>query len=300
MKAAEIYTDQVDLLLDVLPIINQFECFAIKGGTAINMFIQDMPRLSVDIDLAYLPIEPREITLKNIDSEIHRISESLQQKNLRVEKKEYSKLVVYGSNSSIIIEPNLIIRGTVYDCEQHDLCQRAQAQFLKYSSNKILSVPDLYGGKICAMLDRKHPRDIFDIKYLLETIGLTDEVRWAFIVYLVSGNRPMSDILEPRIDIEGFKSTFESSFSGMTETEITAFDLITIFQSFVEELIESLTGEEKKFILSVKLGNPNWSLIPVDEIERLPAIQWKIKNINKMPREKMVVSFDKLKKALRM
>lgn len=60
------YVSQVELLLKILPIINMQDCFALKGGTAINLFIRDMPRLSVDIDLTYLPIEPREQFLKNI------------------------------------------------------------------------------------------------------------------------------------------------------------------------------------------------------------------------------------------
>lgn len=49
----------MDLLLQILPIVGEESCFALKGGTAINLFIRDMPRLSVDIDLTYLPIESR-------------------------------------------------------------------------------------------------------------------------------------------------------------------------------------------------------------------------------------------------
>ena len=60
MPADERYRRQVALLVRVLPLIAQEKCFALKGGTAINLFIRNLPRLSVDIDLAYLPVSDRE------------------------------------------------------------------------------------------------------------------------------------------------------------------------------------------------------------------------------------------------
>ncbi|MFB3079791.1 MAG: nucleotidyl transferase AbiEii/AbiGii toxin family protein, partial [Lysobacterales bacterium] len=60
-----------------------------------------------------------------------------------------------------------------------------------------LGVADLYGGKLCAALDRQHPRDIFDVKILMENEGITDEIRTAFVVYLASHDRPMSELLDP-------------------------------------------------------------------------------------------------------
>jgi hypothetical protein len=50
------YREQVSLLLRVLPIVGREEVFALKGGTAINLFVRDLPRLSVDIDLTFLPL----------------------------------------------------------------------------------------------------------------------------------------------------------------------------------------------------------------------------------------------------
>jgi len=56
---ADIYRSQVELLLRVLPYVAKEKVFALKGGTAINLFVRDLPRLSVDIDLTYLPFEDR-------------------------------------------------------------------------------------------------------------------------------------------------------------------------------------------------------------------------------------------------
>jgi hypothetical protein len=58
--ASEVFEAQVALLVRVLPHVATETCFALKGGTAINLFVRDLPRLSVDIDLVYLPIENRE------------------------------------------------------------------------------------------------------------------------------------------------------------------------------------------------------------------------------------------------
>ncbi len=72
------YRKQVSLLMRVLPIVAQEKCFALKGGTAINLFIRDMPRLSVDIDLAYLPVLPRDESLQEIDTALKNITTKIE------------------------------------------------------------------------------------------------------------------------------------------------------------------------------------------------------------------------------
>lgn len=74
MAFSEIYTRQAALLIRTLPFIAEEQCFALKGGTAINLFLRDMPRLSVDIDLAYLPVQPRDQSLREIDASMRRIA----------------------------------------------------------------------------------------------------------------------------------------------------------------------------------------------------------------------------------
>jgi hypothetical protein len=54
---------QADLLIQVMPFVNAEACFALKGGTAINFFVRDFPRLSVDIELVYLPLEDRSMKM---------------------------------------------------------------------------------------------------------------------------------------------------------------------------------------------------------------------------------------------
>ncbi len=71
------YLNQADLLLQVIPQIEKEKTLALKGGTAINLFLRSMPRLSVDIDLTYLPFENRETALNNISDSLKRIRERI-------------------------------------------------------------------------------------------------------------------------------------------------------------------------------------------------------------------------------
>lgn len=306
MSFQEVYKNQVALLLEVLPILNEFKCFALKGGTAINLFIHDMPRLSVDIDLTYLPIESRDLFLQNIETELLKMKHAIEQLSLMVKtvpmkNGSISKLQVYSNNGMIKIEPNFVLRGSVFPCEQKELCDKAQEQFLKFMRIKTLSVADLYGGKICAALDRYHPRDLFDIKLLLENQGLTKAVRQAFIVYLASGSRPMHELLEPRVteaSQQEFENTFQNEFSGMTAITTTDEELKNIRTRLPKLLLSSFTENERMFLIQLKSGNPDWSLLPINGIDNLPGIQWKLQNINKIPEEKKKEQLNKLKQVL--
>src|SRR5690242_5405829 len=65
---------QADLLVQLIPFVNAETCFALKGGTAINFFVRNFPRLSVDIDLVYMPVEDRATSLHGIDVALRRVA----------------------------------------------------------------------------------------------------------------------------------------------------------------------------------------------------------------------------------
>ena len=180
------FLEQAGLMLRVLPHVAAEECFALKGGTAINFFVRDLPRLSVDIDLTYLPVEPRKETLSGIGEALARVEAKIMRAmpGITVHKGRYEgavfKLYVRGPAGEVKIEPNLVIRGAVLPPVERELCPEGGRKFRMALSVKTLSDADLYGGKICAALDRQHPRDLFDIKLLLDNAGLTDAIRKAF------------------------------------------------------------------------------------------------------------------------
>jgi len=218
---------QAELMLQVIPHVAQESCFALKGGTAINFFVRDFERLSVDIDLVYLPLEDRMTALSGVSNALERIAAAISkmfpdsrvQQIQRVGSKLTSKLIVRRRGVQIKIEPNEVIRGVVLPPSIRGLSPKAEAFFELSASIQTVSLPDLYGGKLCAALDRQHPRDLFDMMILLANEGITDDIRQAFVIYLASHARPMSELLDPpRHDLT---KIFENEFRGMTTREVS-------------------------------------------------------------------------------
>jgi len=298
MKNTTFYK-QAQLLIRILPLIKH-KHFALKGGTAINFFVRDMPRISVDIDLIYTKISDRESALNNISAFLVTLSDKIS-KIIPSSRVVYKKmggsnivksLIVRYMDATVKIEPNFIIRGTVFPVQNIPLCKKAQEFFEIYIEATILSIPDLYGGKICAALDRQHPRDLFDIKLLLGNEGITDEIRKAFIVYLISHNRPIEELLDPSpVDL---KDLFENAFSGMTDIDISYEEIISTRKVLIKIIRESLTTREKKFLLSIQDCNPLWDLLDNKQISTLPAVKWKMLNLNKMDNHKRKSAYQKL------
>ncbi len=298
----DIYRRQVELLIRCLPEVEKQTCFALKGGTAINLFVREMPRLSVDIDLVYLPIEPHEQTLTNIQNALNTIADDIELyvTGSNVSKtnteKHVNKLLVEHGGVRIKIEPNIVQRGAIFDIEERSLCERAEKEFEASVTANTIAVAELYGSKIAAALDRQHPRDLFDVKLLLENEGITDDIRKAFVIYLASHPRPMSELLKP--NLKNIEQAFQSQFQGMTDTPVNLTDLLEVRTQLVALINDGLTDQERQFLISIKSGTPDWSLINIPDIERLPAIQWKLQNINKMDKKKQQEAMEKLKDIL--
>ncbi|MDP2365205.1 MAG: nucleotidyl transferase AbiEii/AbiGii toxin family protein [Ignavibacteria bacterium] len=298
----ERYLKQAELILKILPHIAREEIFALKGGTAINFFWRDFPRLSVDIDLTYLKIQDRELSLVEISDRLIsieiRLGRILPDVKI-VQKKNNGKvdgLIIRSEEALVKVEANTIIRGSVFPVVNKNLCARAEEKFELTTSINTLSFGDLYGGKICAALDRQHPRDLFDIKLLMENEGISVGTVKAFVFYLVSHDRPMVEVLNPGLrDIE---QTFENEFSGMTAEDVKLADLISVRSKLIAKMKISLTDEQKNFILSFKNKKPDWELSSIKGIENFPSVKWKLMNIEKMDKKKHKLAYDKLKEYL--
>jgi predicted nucleotidyltransferase component of viral defense system len=297
------FTAQVDLLLRILPYVMRDRRFALKGGSALNLFVRDLPRLSVDIDLTYLPIEPRDFSLANISEILATISRDISNalpqvkiEPIRAADGRLRKLVVRSGLAAVKVEPNETIRGTVFPCELRDLSPQVEEEFGLFMTVQNLSIADLYGGKICAALDRQHPRDLFDVMLLLANEGLTPDIRKAFLVYLISHNRPMAEVLQPnRLPLEAI---FASEFLGMSRLSVTCEELVAVRDQLVDLLVQEMSMDEKYFLLSVKELRPDWTLLELVGVDSLPAVRWKLQNLTKMPKLKHRLAVEKLKQVL--
>jgi predicted nucleotidyltransferase component of viral defense system len=299
------YYKQAELMLKTIPHVAAESCFALKGGTAINLFVRDMPRLSVDIDLTYLPADhKRDFALANMSDALARIAQAIKKgiHGTRVQETygknpdHVTRLTVTSGPIRIKIEPNEVIRGSVYPAQERDLTRRAEELFELTVTARTLSLADLYGGKICAALDRQHPRDLFDVKLLLDNEGVTQDIRKAFVVYLASHDRPIHELLDPKP--KNVRRVFENEFVGMTIDEVTYDELVTAREMLVGTLTKTLTTGEKEFLLSLKAGEPKWDLMGVEGIEKLPAVQWKLLNIRKLDAKKRKDLQNKLRRVL--
>lgn len=297
MKNSPIYK-QAELLLKILPIVNRESVFALKGGTAINFFVRDLPRLSVDIDLAYLPVKKRLDSLKEISQSLHKIEENILRliPGIRSQKKIVENniigLIINTENANVKIEPNTTIRGTVYETTEYNLCNKGKELFEASVKIRSLAIEELYAGKICAALDRQHPRDLYDVKLLFENEGITEKIRKAFLVYLISHNRPILELLNP--NFSDISKIYEQEFIGMTIDDCNLEDLIKTRKKLVTQLNTDLTNGEKRFLLSFKSCKPDWNLIGLNNIRELPAVKWKLMNLEKMDKEKHATALSKL------
>lgn len=294
------FLPQSRLVMDVLPFIAEEKIFALKGGTAINFFIRDLPRLSVDIDLTYCPIESRDVTLKKSNEAFDSIIDKLKSRLgvhivlQRDKKGEFiAKIDVQSKQAQIKIEPNFVFRGSVYPVREMQ-AQPKVAEILERSVKmQVLSFEDLYAGKLCATLNRQHPRDLFDMKLLLDKEGISDEMRKAFVVYLASDSRPINELLNP--NLQDISSTYASEFSGMTSIAVDTNELIRVRDHICKNIISMLSDNEKRFLVSLIQLEPRWELLSLPiAVKELPGIKFKILNLERMDHKKRKQYIDKL------
>ena len=281
MPADEQFRRQVALLVRTLPIVAEEQCFALKGGTAINLFVRDLPRLSVDIDLAYLPVAGREESLHDIDRALRRIAERVtatrfparvQTGTLR-EEGTVNKLFVRDAGTQVKVEVTPVLRGCVHEPEEMGVSEVVEEQF-GFASIRMVSFADLYAGKLVAALDRQHPRDLFDVRDLLSNEGIDKRLRAAFIVYLISHHRPMARLLAPRRrDMAG---EYARGLAGMMEKPVPLDVLVRTREALVGEIVGNMPDAHRRFLLSFQNGEPEWSLLGVPHARTLPAVRWRM------------------------
>ena len=277
------YIKQVKLLLDVLPEIAKEACFAMHGGTAINLFVRDMPRLSVDIDLTYVEIAGRNETLEGINAALMRIKERIEglRPSIRIQHKEnVCKLQLDERGVMIKVEVNMVGRGLIGGATKAPLCEAAQEQFDVFCAMPIVPLGQLYGGKFCAAMDRQHPRDLFDVKLLLENEGFSDDIKRGFIFGLVGSNRPTHEMLNPNLLDQ--RMAFENQFEGMSAIGFSYDDYEAARLQLIETIQDSLNESDKAFLLSLNSLEPDWSIY---DFEAFPSVKWKLLNLEKFKTE---------------
>lgn len=271
------------LLTEVAPVIFEGDVFALKGGTAINLFLREMPRLSVDLDLVFRDHRlPRAEALAAITEALRAGKERLAKRGFTVRAVSAAdmgetKLIVQRDDLLVKVEVNTVIRGTVGPVVTMPLSAAASDALMADLELPLLSAEEIYGGKLVAAMDRQHPRDLFDVMELFAHGGITPEIRRAFVVYLASHNRTLHEVLFPTP--KDIRLAYEGSFDGMTTEPVTLDTLLETRERLFHDLPAALDANEREFLLTLVRAEPNWKLLGIPHLEELPAIRWRLQNL---------------------
>ena len=278
-----IYQEKVQLLLRILPIVMDEGCFAIHGGTAINLFVHNLLRLSVDIDLTYIPLEDRASSLTHINESLVHIADRVK-KQLRVNvipRLDICKLTCEWRGCQVKIEVNQTKRGIIGGPSLVlPLCQKAQELFGMEVEARIVPLTLLYGGKIAAALSRQHPRDLFDIKYMAIPL---EQARLGFIFCLLGSDRPIHESLAPSMIDQ--REAMENQFAGMSDMSFTYEDFEATRNKLIADVKTMLTDDDKRFLISFETGEPDWKSVEYGYFAEYPSVKWKLLNIAKLKKD---------------
>ena len=298
------YADRVALLVAILPHLDAEPRFALKGGTAINLFEHELPRLSVDIDLTWLPIQEFATDAEQIAASLAALAERLSAPPLRLkvqtsaaaDARTINRLIATRGKTLVQIETTPVMRGTVHPVRRMDLRPAVEREFGS-AQVQVLDFADLYGGKLAAALSRQHPRDLFDVGVLLDRDGLDMGLWRTFLIYLTASPKPAAEMLAPS-EPRGFAEVFERQFRGMTKEPVTVEWLLDARRRLLARICDLLDESSRAFLLSVEREAPDFGLIGLPQAADLPGVRRKLHNLEQRTAAKRDADYRQLVETL--
>ena len=297
---SSVYAQKVDLLLRLLPLIMEEKVFAVHGGTAINLFLRNLPRYSVDIDLTYIPLADRKKSIDDINFHLKSISEKARKAFPGmhiIPNYANCKLLCEYRGKQVKVEVNQTKRGIVGGELMHlPLCEKAQDEFQVYCIADIVPISLLYGGKVAAALSRQHPRDLFDVKYM--TIPLKD-CREGLIFCLLGSDRPIHESFAPTLIDQ--HEALANQFVGMTDTPFSYEEFEETRTKLISDVKNIITDADRHFLVSFEYGAPEWDNYEFAHFKDYPSVKWKLLNLQRLADqnpEKLRAEAEKLKELL--
>ena len=293
------YAERVKLLVEILPTLAEEKRFALKGGTAINLFEHDLPRLSVDIDLTWLPVGYFASDVRDISAALEAIGERVRTGPLRLqvqtsgtEATGVHRLIASRNRARVQIETTPVMRGTVHPVRTMRVRPGVEQNF-GFAEMQVLDFADLYAGKLSAALSRQHPRDLFDLQPLLDG-GRLDERLWrTFLVYLTCSSKPAAEMLSPQAPRD-FDQIFTAHFAGMTAEPVTAEALLDVRARLLQRIAELLDVPSRAFLESIEREAPDFSLIELPHAADLPGVRRKLTNLGQRSAAKRAADYEQL------
>lgn len=193
------------------------------------------------------------------------------------------------------IEVTPVLRGCVYEPELRSVSVSVEDAF-GFAETRVASFADIYAGKIVAALDRQHPRDLFDVRDLLAREGIDDNLRRAFLIYLISHNRPMAETLAPKR--KNIEEEFRHGFAGMTAEPVPMEALLQAREDLIDSIVGGMPDTHRRFLISFERGEPDWKALSIAGAEKLPAVLWRQQNLDSLSADQRTKLFSQLENVL--
>lgn len=234
-------------------------------------------------------MQPRDQSLKEIEAAPKRIADRIKAQIAGSQVTEGSaegrvnKLFAQLGPATVKIEVTPVLRGCVFAAAVQSVKETVEDEF-GLAEMQVLSHADLYAGKLVAALDRQHPRDFFDVRDLLANEGITEDLRKAFVVYMLSHHRPMAEVLDPQR--REMKEDYDHGFVGMTDEPVSLATLEETREQLIATIIGDMPDAHRKFLVSFEEGAPDWDLLGLESVPDLPAVKWRQLNLDKLSKGK--------------
>ncbi|WP_294083892.1 nucleotidyl transferase AbiEii/AbiGii toxin family protein [Proteiniphilum sp. UBA5384] len=292
--------EKVFRLCDVLKHLNENPLFvdhlALKGGTAINLIVFNLPRLSVDIDLDFTKECSRDEMMKireNINQDFlnYMFTQGYALSPNTKSPHSLDSWVFYfqnagGNKDNLKVEINYSLRNHILPI----VGKKVNVEFLQFDSEvKTLSTLELFGSKIKALIERTASRDLYDIQNMLKyNIIYPDEMgklRKIVLFYLAVGGSDKPSISYDFESIDNLKFTQirSSLLPVLKKSERFDFESAKVeVKAFLQKLM-TFTEEEKSFIenFNNNVYQPELLFEDTEIVERVknhPMAMWKIRN----------------------
>lgn len=250
-------------------------------GLLSNLFVKNLNRLSVDIDVTYIPLEDRTSSLNHINEALMRIADRTRRsfRDIRIiPRLDICKITCERQGCQVKIEVNQTKRGLVCgEARLYPLCEKAQSLFGMEVDARIVSLPQLYGGKISAALSRQHPRDLFDVRQMDIPLSAVKE---GIIFCLLGSDRPIHESFSPNFIDQ--REAMENQFVGMSDIPFSYEEFEMTRDSLIKGVNDIMTETDKRFIVGFEELTVNQGDNPYSKFFDYPSVKWKIKNLQKL------------------
>ncbi len=295
--------------------------FALKGGTALNLYGLNMPRLSLDVDLVFLPEVKAEEASWLQGEALFQFQKLIEQRLPDAEvmsrldsAQNINALVVRLRRIETAVELVPTTRGHLYPLEKKNLCALGRIYWHHPLPAQLVSWAEVCAGKFMARLERQKARDLMDCDNILKLGPIDDQIRLAFLVEILGRGMPTVRMnsqnlvetiwfpLSPADLWTGEPRPVDrvdwSSLTRLVAKPMLRSELDSVQDVLRQELLVKMPAYHKDFLLMWVRGTPHWSLLDYPRLEDRPILQYHASLVAEQSVADRIVLADQLAEAM--